>query len=139
MCSHNSHVTADHVYVLPTLGLPREKWLKAFWAADLAACEKSCNDDAKCQSITFRKDWTKNCNHFETRCLYRQPQSMAIAKTVKLGTSTPSKNAAFCNSPNAACGCKAGYTINKDQTKCSGVCLFGTDPNPPPYTLFCCC
>ena len=130
MCSHNSHVTADHVYVLPTLGLPREKWLKALAVDDLAACEKSCNDDAKCQSITFRKDWTQNCNHFETKCLYRQPQAMAIAKSLKLDMPTSGKNsikdrqkAHFCSSPNAVCAysCKPGYTINADKTKCSGA------------------
>ena len=114
--------------MLATLGLPREKWLKALAVADLAACEKSCHDEAKCQSITFRQDWTRNCNQFETKCLYRQPQSMAIAKTLKLDMSVSDKNsgkdkqkADFCGSANAVCSCKAGYTINADQTKCLGV------------------
>merc|ERR1712100_261852 len=89
-------------------GLPREKWLKSLAVADLAACEKSCKDEVKCQSITFRKDWTKNCNHFETKCLYRQPESMAIAKSLKLamptsGKKCSDKRASFCSSPNAAC------------------------------------
>ena len=106
--------------MLPTLGSPREKPLKFLKVADLAACEKSCHDEAKCQSITFRKDWTKNCNHFETKCLYRQPQSMAIAKTL-----TSDKKTDFCGSANAVCAytysCKSGYTINADKTKCLGV------------------
>ena len=109
------------MYVLPNLGSPREKWLKSLAVADLAACEKSCNDEAKCQSITFRKDWYRNCNHFETKCLYRQPQSMAIAKTLKIDMSTPGKNSGFCSSPNAICSCKDGFTINADQTACSGA------------------
>ena len=105
------------VYIISTLGSPREKWLGALAVADLAACEKSCNDDAKCQSITFRKDWKHNCIHFETKCLYRQPQSMAIAKTL----STPHKNSGFCSDPNAVCSCKDGFTINADKTACLGA------------------
>jgi len=105
-------------YIIPTPGSPREKWLKAFWVSDLAACEKSCEDEAKCQSITFRKDWTNNCNHFETKCMYRQPQSMAIAKTVKDKNPEPT---GFCSDPNAVCSCKPGFTINADQTKCLGA------------------
>ena len=108
MCAH----------VIPTPGSPREKWLKAFWVSDLAACEKSCEDEAKCQSITFRKDWTNNCNHFETKCMYRQPQSMAIAKTLKDKKPDPT---GICSDPNAVCSCKAGFTINADQTKCLGA------------------
>ena len=118
------------MYIPPTSGSPREKWVKSLAVADLKACETSCNDDAKCQSITFRKDWTKNCNHFETKCLHRQPQAMAIAKSLKLDMPTSGKNSIkdkqkpeFCSSPNADCSyrCKPGYTVNADKTKCSGM------------------
>ena len=54
-----------------------ENWLgqTSTHTSDLAACKKSCMDDAKCQSITFYKD--KWCSHFSTRCenclLYTSP------------------------------------------------------------------
>ena len=126
-----------HVYMLPTLGAPREKPLKYLKVADLASCEKSCNDEAKCQSITFWKHGAKNCNHFETKCLYRQPQSMAIAKSLKLDMPKSGKNSVyhvdkeksdFCRSPNAVCDCsyrcKPGYNFIADEKKsgkCSGM------------------
>ena len=125
------------MYIPPTSGSPREKWVKSLAVADLKACETSCNDDAKCQSITFRKDWTKNCIHFETKCLYRQPQSMAIAKSLKLDMPKSGKNSVyhvdkeksdFCRSPNAVCDCsyrcKPGYNFIADEKKsgkCSGM------------------
>merc|ERR1712032_475264 len=37
-------------------------------ASDLAACQKSCQDDPWCKSITFF-NLTKHCSHFTTECL----------------------------------------------------------------------
>ena len=53
-------------------------------ASDLAACKKSCEDDAKCQGITF---WTqsKYCSHFSTKCTNRTPTTNTIAMTLKTG------------------------------------------------------
>ena len=36
--------------------------------SDLAACQKSCQDDHGCKSITFFSH-TKHCSHFTTECL----------------------------------------------------------------------
>merc|ERR1719271_182607 len=37
-------------------------------ASNLAACQKSCQDDHGCKSITFF-NLTKHCSHFSTECL----------------------------------------------------------------------
>ena len=49
--------------------------------ADLAACKKSCEDDAKCKSITY---WTEGsyCSHFSTTCVNRTPTTNTIAVTL---------------------------------------------------------
>ena len=36
--------------------------------SDLAACQKSCQDDHGCKSITFLNH-SKHCSHFSTECL----------------------------------------------------------------------
>jgi hypothetical protein len=49
--------------------------------ADYAACEKSCNDAAMCQSITFyAHGW---CSHFSTKCEKRKPINNGVAKNLK--------------------------------------------------------
>ena len=53
-------------------------------AADLAACKKSCEDDAKCQGITFFTQ-SKYCSHFSTDCTKRTPAPHTIAMTLKTG------------------------------------------------------
>ena len=52
--------------------------------SDLAACKKSCEDDAKCQGVTY---WTqgKYCSHFTTKCTKRTPEPNAIAMGLKTG------------------------------------------------------
>ena len=45
--------------------------------SDLAACKKSCEDDAGCKSITFFDGgW---CSHFSTGCTKTQASSNAIS------------------------------------------------------------
>ena len=45
--------------------------------SDLAACKKSCEDDAGCQSITFfDSGW---CSHFNTGCTKTKSTSKAIS------------------------------------------------------------
>ena len=52
--------------------------------SDLAACKKSCEDDAKCQGITFFIR-SKYCSHFSTACTKRTPTQNTIAMTLKTG------------------------------------------------------
>ena len=52
--------------------------------SDLAACKKSCEDDAKCQGITFFTQ-SKYCSHFSTDCTKRTPSTNTIAMTLKTG------------------------------------------------------
>ena len=52
--------------------------------SDLAACKKSCEDDAKCQGITFFTQ-SKFCSHFSTKCTNRTPTTNTIAMTLKTG------------------------------------------------------
>ena len=55
--------------------------------ADIAACKKSCEDDAGCKSITFfTSGW---CSHFSTGCTNTKSSSNAIA--MRLGTSATTK------------------------------------------------
>jgi len=55
--------------------------------SDLAACKKSCMDDAKCQSITFYND--KWCSHFSTRCEKTKTVDNAHTERLKDFKTTP--------------------------------------------------
>jgi len=63
--------------------------------ADIEACKKSCEDDAKCRSITFF--WrTKWCSHFSTECTKTKSANKAIAMRLTSAsgsTSTPDPSA----------------------------------------------
>ena len=63
--------------------------------ADIEACKKSCEDDAKCRSITFF--WrTKWCSHFSTECTKTKSANKAIAMRLTSAsgsTSTPNPSA----------------------------------------------
>jgi len=56
--------------------------------ADLAACKKSCDDDAECQSITFYGQ-DKFCSHFSTKCENRRKVPNAHAEKLKDFKTTP--------------------------------------------------
>ena len=66
-----------------------ENWLgqTSGHSSDLAACKKSCMDDAKCQSITYYQD--KWCSHFSTRCENTKDVVNAHAVRVKDFKTTP--------------------------------------------------
>ena len=54
--------------------------------SDLAACQKSCEDDAHCSSITYYKaGW---CSHFSTDCARRKGNNKAMVWMRRRGTST---------------------------------------------------
>ena len=50
----------------------------SFTASDEEACKKSCEDTAKCQSVTY---WISNrwCSHFRTQCKATKATSFAIS------------------------------------------------------------
>ena len=55
--------------------------------ADIAACKKSCENDAGCKSITFyNSGW---CSHFSTGCTKTKSSSNAIS--MRLGKSVTTK------------------------------------------------
>ena len=56
--------------------------------AGLAACKKSCEDEAKCKSITFFKH-AKHCSHFSTECLVTKEVAHKNVISMRLnGTAT---------------------------------------------------
>ena len=56
--------------------------------SDLAACKKSCEDDAGCQSITFfNNGW---CSHFSTGCTKTKTANKAISMRLR-GTQVTTK------------------------------------------------
>ena len=50
-------------------------------AFNLAACKKSCEAEADCNSITYFTQ-SKYCSHFKTKCTKRTPAPNAIAMAV---------------------------------------------------------
>ena len=57
--------------------------------SDLAACQKSCEDDAGCQSITFfNSGW---CSHFGTGCAKTKVTSKAVSMRLRRTQGTTTK------------------------------------------------
>ena len=87
--------------------------------ADIAACQKSCENDADCNSITFFTDGF--CSHFSTGCTKTKADGNAIS--LRLGTATGGPvvlNALTVKTCNFAC--KEGYYRTKGGTNIAFTC-----------------
>jgi len=58
-----------------------EIWLSGKQVSDFAACEKSCEDEPNCRSITYYD--SGSCSHFSTECSATRPANNAISKNLK--------------------------------------------------------
>ena len=80
--------------------------------ADLAACKKSCDDDAECQSITFYGN-DKFCSHFSTKCTKRRDVPNAHAEKLKDFKTTPASN----NANHEECDVAQGEVYMHESSK----------------------